>query len=329
MTLPILIGMRLLVIAAVCILGLLMSGQRRFALLSARPFIRIAHKLNTSRRTLKDRAYRGIVITVAITGAGYTLGAALTSLPPRGHWLLVMDIAVLLLITDGRIPVFCWQARRLIGEHPRKRFVRLVRHTLGLELQGADDASAARLSIDQSARHSLHYFWLPVLGYLAGGLVVALPVALLTAMHTHCRPNLPENRTFYYSLSALVDVLAQLAARIAGLMMMATALFVPTLRAHGALAQLFSSQTDWTAMHGAMLNLSLGGKRKLHGEITDIPWTDTGRLHSTPHDLTRYVWLESAARVLFALTCACAGTVLQSPKTTAGLLAGLMPLWPF
>lgn len=319
MSLSFLIGQRLLVTAAVCLFGLLWSAHERAAALASRPFTGAARKLNTARRSLKDRAYRGVVITGAILAFGYALGASVSDLARTTGWGMAIETLLLLCLVEGRVPLLAARLYRRLRAGNRAEAEALLRHVTGLDGKGQDDAAFIRLAIDQCARVSLRGFWLIMLAYLAAGAAGAVCAFLLGATYAHGRPETEENRTFYYSLAALLALLDGVAGRLAGAWAWGCSLFVPTLRNRAGLAALVRRHGGWLPLHGALLGLTLGGPRRLYGRKREEDWIDGPTLDAGAHDLRRYGWLEGLSRILFLMATLCAGLLLESPRTLAAV----------
>lgn len=323
------IGKRLLVLAAVCLFGLFLSPPRKLLRIAAAPFTGAARKLNTARRSLKDRAYRGVIITGAILLFGYAIGATLQDATRLSGWGIVLEIAVLLMTINARLPLVAWQVYRHYGKDRKPSAATVLYQATGLETTRQEEHAFIRLAIDQTARLDLAFFWMVALAYLAAGLAGATILFLLAAVHAHGHTEAEENRTFYYSLDALLRLLEAIAGRIAGAWTALAGLFVPAIASRKGFAAIVHKNGGWMAVHAALLSLTLGGPRRVRGEKQDVPWVETGdsTVQAGPTELLRYALLQAASRSLLFLACFCGGVLLQSHRTATAFKEKLLAYW--
>lgn len=261
-------------------------------------------KLNRERRSATTRARRGalvVLMLVVFGGAfGWAVAWAARAVP---HGFLLELIAIVLLIDQ-----------RAVHEHVRKVGAALATESLGAARDrlnaiggigaGRLDAHAvARTAIEISARSFAYGVVAPAFWYMLFGLPGLCVLRAVAVIDDVVGEPTDRNRAFGFAASRLNEVLVLIPAPIAGMLLLAASLFVPTAQPKRAARAMLgragpyrSRAMGWPvgAMAGA-LGLALAGPRHGAAHTAATPWIDSGTARATPLDVRRALFLFTVA----------------------------------
>lgn len=220
------------------------------------------------------------------------------------HGFLLELVAILLLIDQRAVH----EDVRRIGTALAGEGLGTARERLGA-LQGGDpprlDAHAlARTSIEIAARSFAYGVVAPAFWYGLFGLPGLCVLRAAAVIDDVVGEPAERTRAFGFAAQRFNDVLLVIAAPIAGLLLLAASLFVPTARprraAHAMLGRngpYRSRAMGWPvgAVAGA-LGLALAGPKR--GTYAREPWIDAGTAQASPLDIRRALFLFTVACLL-------------------------------
>lgn len=266
-------------------------------------------RLNRPERSEADRRRRGILVALGLSLAALGIGAVIAFLArvlPH-FWLFEVFVAATLL------------AQRSLFEHVNDVAVALKEHGLeagryavsrivGRDPQSLDSHGVIRAAIESLAENFgdgvvAPVFWYALLGL--PGLILYKTVNTADSMIGHMND---KYRAFGMASARLDDVLNYIPARLAGVLLIVAAPFVPRGRPIRALVTMLrdakhhrspNSGRPEAAMAGA-LDLALGGPRKYPGLTVNEKWIGSGRARAEPADLQRALHLYTVSCVWLA-----------------------------
>jgi adenosylcobinamide-phosphate synthase len=267
-------------------------------------------KLNRERRSAATRAGRGaLIVTILVVGAGafgWLVAWASRHIP---HGFLLELVAIVLLIDQ-----------RAVHEDVRRVGMALTNDGIGtarerLDAVGGDGAdrldahAVARTAIEIAARSFAYGVVAPAFWYAVFGLPGLCALRAAAVIDDVVGEPTERNRAFGFAAQRFNEAMLLIAAPIAGLLLLAASLFVPTARpARAARAMLGragpyrSRAMGWPvgAVAGA-LGLALAGPKR--GTYAREPWVGAGTAQATPLDVRR-------ALFLFTVACLLNGTLV-------------------
>lgn len=268
-------------------------------------------KLNRERRSAATRAGRGaflLAILILFAGAvGWILAWAARHIP---HGFLLELVAIVLLIDQ-----------RAVHEDVRRVGTALIGEGLGVarerlnvvsggHAERLDAHAVARTAIEIAARSFAYGVVAPVFWYMLFGLPGLCVLRAAAVIDDVVGEPTERNRAFGFAAARFNEVLLLVAAPIAGLLLLAASLFVPTAQPKRAARAMLgragpyrSRAMGWPvgAVAGA-LGLALAGPKR--GTVyAREPWIDAGTARATPLDIRR-------ALFLFTIACLLNGAVV-------------------
>jgi adenosylcobinamide-phosphate synthase len=250
-------------------------------------------RLNRQTGHPEVRHRLGLALVAALTILALGLGLVLTAvfaLVPGG-WIAEAVLAGMLLAGRGLYDHVAAVARGLARSLPEGRAA--VAHVVGRDPDSLDRAGVARATIESAAENFSDGVVAPLLFYLAfglPGLFVYKAVNTLDSMIGHRSPRYAD---FGRTAARLDDGLNLLPARLAGGLLVAAALVLPSASAGRAWRTMTrdaprhrSPNAGWqeAAVAGA-LGFALAGPRRYPGETVDDAWMGDGRADLGPGDI--------------------------------------------
>ena len=267
-------------------------------------------KLNRERRSAATRAGRGtLIVTVLVISAallGWLIAWAARHIP---HGFLLELVAIVLLIDQRAVH----EDVRRIGLALTNEGLGVARERLnalgGVGAERLDTHAVARNAIEISARSFAYGVVAPAFWYTLFGLPGLCALRAAAVIDDVVGEPSERNRAFGFTAQRFNEAMLLIAAPIAGLLLLAASLFVPTAGpARAARAMLGragpyrSRAMGWPvgAVAGA-LGLALAGPKR--GTYAREPWLDAGTAQATPLDVRR-------ALFLFTIACLLNGTLI-------------------
>ena len=265
--------------------------------------------LNDPNRSDSARFWRGMALTLGITGLAALVGGLLALLLQRfeGGWLLIAVLASTLLAFRG------------LYDHVRAVLAALERdldlgriavsRIVGRDPDSLDAAGVRRAAVESLAENFSDgvvapAFWFALLGL--PGLCAYKAINTLDSMIGHRNPRYARFGRFAARLDDLVNWIP---ARLAGGLFVVAALAVPGADAQAAWTAMLrdagkhrSPNAGWqeAAVAGA-LDLALAGPRRYGGDLVDDATMGRGRRDLTQDDLRNALQLYLAAGAILAL----------------------------
>ena len=261
-------------------------------------------KLNRPERPSANRKRRGILVALGLSlgalGVGGVIAFLARTLPHA--WLFEVFVAATLI------------AQRSLFEHVHDVAVALkdngleagryaVSRIVGRDPQSLDSHGVVRAAIESLAENFADgvvapVFWYALLGL--PGLVLYKTINTADSMIGHLND---KYRDFGMASARLDDVLNLVPARIAGLLLILAAPFVPRGKPWSALVTMVrdarhhrSPNSGWPeAAAAGALDLALGGPRKYPGLVVDEKWIGKGRARAEVPDISRALHLYTVA----------------------------------
>jgi len=264
-------------------------------------------KLNRAHRPSWDRRLRGALVAVGLTLAAVALGMAVTGLRRNWAWGWAVELVLLWTLLAGRslfdhvrAVATALAANGLSGG--RAAVARIV----GRDPNSLDGHGVARAAIESCAENFADAVVAPVFWYLLFGFPGALAYKTINTLDSMIGHPDQRYREFGMVSARLDDVANLLPARLAGLLLVVAALFVPRGRPDRALRVMLSDHghhrspnSGWpeAAMAGA-LDLALAGPRRYAGHAVEERWIGTGRARATAADIRRSLYMLAVAVLL-------------------------------
>lgn len=266
-------------------------------------------RLNRPERTDSDRRRRGILVALGLALGALGVGAVIAFLArtlPHA-WLFEVFVAATLI------------AQRSLFDHVHDVAIALkdsgleagryaVSRIVGRDPQSLDSHGVVRAAIESLAENFADgvvapVFWYALLGL--PGLLLYKTVNTADSMIGHLND---KYRDFGMASARLDDLLNLVPARIAGLLLILAAPFVPKGHPWKALVTMLrdaghhrSPNSGWPeAAAAGALDLALGGPRKYPGLVVDEKWIGTGRARAEISDIHRALHLYTVACLIQA-----------------------------
>lgn len=266
-------------------------------------------RLNRPERSNSDRRRRGILVALGLALGALAVGAVIAFLArtlPHA-WLFEIFVAATLI------------AQRSLFDHVHDVAIALkdsgleagryaVSRIVGRDPQSLDSHGVVRAAIESLAENFADgvvapVFWYALLGL--PGLLLYKTVNTADSMIGHLND---KYRDFGMASARLDDLLNLVPARIAGLLLVLAASFVPKGHPFKALVTMLrdaghhrSPNSGWPeAAAAGALNLALGGPRKYPGLVVDEKWIGTGRARAEISDIHRALHLYTVSCLIQA-----------------------------
>lgn len=264
-------------------------------------------RLNRPERSEADRRRRGILVALGLSvvalGTGAVIAFLARTLPHA--WLFEVFVAATLL------------AQRSLFEHVHDVAVALkdngleagryaVSRIVGRDPQSLDSHGVARAAVESLAENFGDGVVAPVFWYALLGLPGLLLYKTINTADSMIGHRNDKYRAFGMASARLDDALNLIPARLAGLLLILAAPFVPRGRPWSALVTMLrdaghhrSPNSGWPeAAAAGALDLALGGPRKYPGLVVDEKWIGTGRARAETSDIQRALHLYTVACLL-------------------------------
>ncbi len=261
-------------------------------------------KLNREHRSELDRAIRGTLVVLIVATGAAAAGLGIAWVSQNIPFLWAIELLLLMALISHRAP---YDRVRVVakvladdGLEPARAAVSgLVRRDPG----GLDEYGVARAAIEATATDFAKGAVAPVFWYVLFGFPGLLVYTAVRTMDDLIGHRTPGYRAFGFTAARLDDALTLIPARLAGLFVIAAAVFVPKAHPGRALAAMLrdagkhpSLNAGWpqSAMAGA-LDLALAGPRRYARKTVNQPWIGTGSARATPLDIGRALYLYAVA----------------------------------
>jgi adenosylcobinamide-phosphate synthase len=262
-------------------------------------------RLNRPRRSEVDRIIRGLLAVVVVVGLCVAAGWAI------GHftrafaygWIVELAVVASLIAQRSLFDHVLKVARALRGgglAAGRAAVAKIV----GRDVAALDEHAVSRAAIESCAENYADGVVAPVFWYLVLGLPGLFAYKAINTMDSMIGHKSERHAAFGLVAARLDDAVNYVPARLAGLLLVAAALFTPGAAPLKALRVMLrdaakhrSPNAGWpeAAVAGA-LDLALLGPRRYGTESIDDPWLGDGRARATATDIRRTLYL-------FALGC--------------------------
>jgi len=185
-----------------------------------------------------------------------------------------------------------------------------VRHVVGRDPQSLDEAGVSRAAIESVAENFSDAVVVPVFWYVLGGLPGLFAYKAINTLDSMLGHRTERYRYFGKTAARLDDAVNFLPARLAGLLLVASAFVLPGANGRRALRVMFrdarkhrSPNAGWqeSAVAGA-LDLALAGPRRYPHEVVDDAWMGDGRADIGEKEIHETLRLYLIAGALLALS---------------------------
>ncbi|MEQ9490211.1 MAG: adenosylcobinamide-phosphate synthase CbiB [Alphaproteobacteria bacterium] len=270
-------------------------------------------KLNRDARSDINRTIRGAVMTVIVgsvaAAAGWGLARGLHSLP-YGWGVEIILVAILLAQRSlaGRTADVGRALRR--GDEQAARDG--LKHLCSRDPKSLDRPGVARAAIESLSENFSDAVVAPAFWFAILGLPGLFAYKAINTMDSMVGYKTEKYLAFGMTAAKTDDAVNWIPARLAGLLIVIAAVFIPTGRPVRALKTIArdapkhaSPNAGWpeAAMAGA-LDFALGGPRHYAGEAAKTTWIGSGRARLDGADIGRAVVLYVVACFLLLITIA-------------------------
>ena len=264
-------------------------------------------KLNRDNRSQGDRAIRGGValLLLAILSGGFGWAVAILSQKIQLFWILEVALIVLFINQRGT-HANVKKLSRSLRNSDLKAAQNNVLLTIYDNVDGTDADKMAALGLEICANAMTRNVVAPVFWYILFGLPGLLIFQSVAVQEQIIGKQTKKYHAFGFTAARLSDILQFVPARIAGLLIVIGAIFVPTATPRKALMVMLrdsskhcSTITGWplSAMVGA-LRLTISNNHKPPGQPTIFSWIGDGRAKITPRDISLGLYLFSVSCLL-------------------------------
>ncbi|MGE5502969.1 MAG: adenosylcobinamide-phosphate synthase CbiB [Actinomycetota bacterium] len=266
-------------------------------------------RLNRPERGPRALKLRGMLLALGLTTGAAAVGAVVAFLAraiPHG-WLAEVVLTATLLAQRGLFQHVDDVARALEdGGLEAGRFA--VSRIVGRDPASLDAHGVARAAIESLAENFADGVVAPVFWYVLFGLPGLLAYKTVNTLDSMVGYKNDKYRAFGMASARLDDVMNLVPARLAALMLVLAAPFVPKGRPFKAIGTVItdarhhrSPNSGWPeAAAAGALDLALGGPRKYPGLVVDEKWIGGGRARATVADIDRALHLFTVACVIDA-----------------------------
>jgi adenosylcobinamide-phosphate synthase len=269
----------------------------------------LERRLNRPERSDRARRWRGGLMAVGLIALGVVVGGLISAI---AHTLPYVWLAELFLVAT-------LLAQRSLFDHVHDVAVALQKNGLeagryavsrlvGRDPNALDGHGVARAAIESLAENFSDAVVAPVFWYLVLGLPGLIAYKTVNTLDSMVGYRTERYRAFGMVSARLDDAMNLIPARLAGLLLVLAAPFVPRGRPINALVTMVrdarhhrSPNSGWpeSACAGA-LDLALGGPRRYPGLVVEEKWMGRGRTKADLADIHRALHLFSVACVLDA-----------------------------
>ena len=275
-------------------------------------------RLNRENRDESSRRLRGIVTLVLLVGVATAIGALISGI--LGYFTLGWGwecLVVAILIAQRSLYDHVARVARGLEQSGLGGGRDAVRHIVGRDPESLDQHAVARAAIESLAENFSDGVVAPAFAYLVAGLPGLFAYKMANTLDSMIGHRNARYRAFGWASARFDDLLNLIPARIAGLLIIAAATFVPKgtpatawrimWRDHGRHR---SPNGGWpeSAIAGA-LDLALLGPRHYGQIVVDDPWLGDGRAKATAADIRRALNLYWVACLLLAALLAGIGLI--------------------
>jgi adenosylcobinamide-phosphate synthase len=266
-------------------------------------------RLNKPERSESDRRLRGILLVLGMAALALGLGAAMAYLARTlpYAWLAEVFVAATLLAQRSLFEHVHDVAQALAkGGVEAGRFA--VSRIVGRDPHSLDEFAVARAAIESLAENFADGVVAPVFWYVVAGLPGLLLYKTVNTLDSMVGYRNDKYRAFGMASARLDDVLNLIPARLAGLLLVLAAPFVPKGKPVAALITMVtdarhhrSPNSGWPeAAAAGALGLALGGPRKYPGLMVEEKWIGSGRAKAQLADIHRALHLFTVACLMDA-----------------------------
>ncbi len=262
-------------------------------------------RLNRPRRSEVDRIIRGLLAVVVVVGLGALAGWAIGHFTRAFVYGWVVELAVVAsLIAQRSLFDHVLKVARALRGGGLAAGRAAVAKIVGRDVAALDEHAVSRAAIESCAENYADGVVAPVFWYLVLGLPGLFAYKAINTMDSMIGHKSERHAAFGLAAARLDDAVNYVPARLAGLLLVAAALFTPGAAPLKALRVMLrdaskhrSPNAGWpeAAVAGA-LDLALLGPRRYGTESIDDPWLGDGRARATVADIRRTLYL-------FALGC--------------------------
>ena len=277
--------------------------------LAGRAIARFERKLNRPTRTERARRERGVLTVIALVGAAAAVGWVIQALC-RGRPFGALIEAALIGILIAMRSLFLHVAAVMLAlrEGGLEAGRKAVSHIVGRDPARLDRHGVARAAIESLAENFSDGVVAPVFWYLVGGLPGLFAYKMANTLDSMIGHRSERYRAFGWAAARFDDFLNLAPARLSGLLLAVSALFVKEARPGQSIVAMLrdarkhrSPNAGWpeAAMAGA-LGLALAGPRHYAEGIVEDPWIGGGTARATTADISRALRLYYAACLLLS-----------------------------
>jgi adenosylcobinamide-phosphate synthase len=264
--------------------------------------------MNRLDRGRAVRFFQGLIlaclVTAAAAGLGWAIERALLDLP--GGWSAEAVLASTLIAFRGLHDRVRGVANALARDLEAARTA--VAHIVGRDPQSLDGHGVARAAAESTAENFSDGLVAPVFWFALFGLGGLAAYKAINTLDSMIGQRNPRYEAFGKAAARLDDAVNLIPARLAGLLLVAAALFLPGARADRAWRTMWrdaprhrSPNAGWqeAALAGA-LGLKLAGPRHYPDGLVPDHWMGDGRAELGPEDLRAALRLYLVASALVA-----------------------------
>ena len=252
-------------------------------------------RLNREARSSDTRRRRGIFTLVFLVIAAALIGLGLSLLAAHyGRWGGLLEILVVaILVAQRSLYDHVARVMRALDQEGLVAARVAVSHIVGRDPASLDVHGVARAGIESLAENFSDGVVAPVLVYLLAGLPGLLVYKTVNTLDSMIGHKTPRHLAFGWASARFDDLMNLVPARLAGVLVGLSALFVPRgtpLKALGTMlrdaGKHRSPNAGWpeAAMAGA-LDLALAGPRRYGDIVVTDPWMGSGRARATVADM--------------------------------------------
>ena len=252
-------------------------------------------RLNREARSSDTRRRRGIFTLVFLVIAAALIGLGLSLLAAHyGRWGGLLEILVVaILVAQRSLYDHVARVMRALDQEGLVAARVAVSHIVGRDPASLDVHGVARAGIESLAENFSDGVVAPVLFYLLAGLPGLLVYKTVNTLDSMIGHKTPRHLAFGWASARFDDLMNLVPARLAGVLVGLSALFVPRgtpLKALGTMlrdaGKHRSPNAGWpeAAMAGA-LDLALAGPRRYGDIVVTDPWMGSGRARATVADM--------------------------------------------
>jgi adenosylcobinamide-phosphate synthase len=271
---------------------------------------RIETKINREKRNQMDRAFRGfgLLLFMLTFSIGIGLGVQHLSATTRFGWLLELFLVFSLLAQRG-----LFDAVRAVALALKKEGLaggrKAVSQIVGRDVERLDAHGVSRAAIESCVENFGDGVVAPIFWYVLFGLPGMLAYKTVNTLDSMVGHKSERFRAFGSTSARLDDVLNFIPARLAGLLLILAAFFVPTARPFRGLKVMLrdsrkhrSPNAGWPeAATAGALGLALSGPRAYAEGASSEPWLgEEFTAKAEEKDIRRALYLFAVACLLNA-----------------------------